>query len=120
MRATFLPLALLAAPAFGQERQLHGQEISDLLPKVVATGVNEDTQQTFSTSGATQYHADGRQSIGTWWVTATQYCSNWPPFSGRACYDVYLDETAAPMRMIWIGQSGAAIKTTLTFMETPQ
>ncbi|MEM6371608.1 MAG: hypothetical protein AAF727_02370 [Pseudomonadota bacterium] len=97
------------APLLAEERVLFGPEIDDLLPGIVALGVGEETVQTFSASGSTEYVASGRASVGKWWVTATQYCSSWPPASGSACYDVVLDNNVTPARLSWVGESGRPI-----------
>ena len=104
-----LGLCAFAQSVAAQERLLSGTEINALLPRIVAIGVDEDTSQTFSPGGATEYIADGKPSTGRWWVTARQYCSSWPPGSGRACYDVLLDESTVPSRLIWVGASGTSI-----------
>lgn len=46
--------------------------------------------QVFRPSGATLYNA-GRDSWGKWDVRDDQYCSQWPPADGWACYDVEVD-----------------------------
>lgn len=109
---------LLAFGAAAEPRVLTGTELNELLPRIVASGVGEDTTQTFSASGQTEYITAGRPSLGRWWVTATQYCSSWPPGSGQACYQVTLDEAADPPRLSWIGQSGTPIENTITYKET--
>lgn len=115
MKTLCLALILVSAPmtALAQPKTLNGAEISALLPGIVALGVGEDTRQTFSASGQTEYIASGRPSVGKWWVTAAQYCSSWPPASGTACYDVVLDDSMTPARLIWVGESGTETPNTI-------
>ncbi len=119
MRKLLTALCILGstAPVTAQERVLSGPEINKLLPQIVARGVDQDTVQTFSAAGSTEYIAGGRPSVGTWWVTATQYCSSWPPASGAACYDLLLDDSATPVRLTWVGQSGTPIHNTISEKE---
>lgn len=102
-----LPLMLLAAPLGAEERQLNDAEINALLPIIAAIG--EDTRQTFSANGATTYSDRGRDSYGTWAARGDQYCSQWPPANGWACYDVLVDGET----LIWVGESGHRSITTL-------
>jgi len=60
------------------------------------------TQQ-FSADGATIY-AEGRPSFGSWRVTDTQYCSQWPPATGWVCYDVFISGNGDQIR--FVGDSG--------------
>ena len=113
-------ICTVATTVFAEERQLSGKEISDLLPTILATGVDEDTRQTFSVSGIPYSSSGSRPSTGKWWVTATQYCSSWPPSDGQACYDVLLDEATTPNTLIWIGDSGRRILNTLAPKEADQ
>lgn len=92
---------------YAQERALNGDEITAILPTIMVTGIG--TVQTFSASGSTTYVSDGWPSQGTWWTTATQYCSTWPPSFGQACYDVLLDDAHDPALLIWVSQSGQRI-----------
>ena len=58
--------------------------------------------QEFRASGRTLYNA-GLDSWGYWAVRGDQYCSQWPPADGWACYDM-------ARRGDWlrfIGESGA-------------
>lgn len=107
-----LALVALGGIANAMERQLTGAEISALLPTIKAFG--QDTVQVFSKNGRTKYHTGGFESKGSWWVTASQYCSSWPPSNSRACYDVFLDESKDPKLLIWIGDSGARTVNTFT------
>lgn len=46
-----------------------------------------DAWQEFRPSGRTLYNA-GRDSWGYWAVRGDQYCSQWPPADGWACYEM--------------------------------
>lgn len=105
-----LGAALTTVPTQAAEIKLTGAQINDLLPRIVALG--DDTQQSFSKSGRTEYISGGQPSVGKWWVTATQYCSSWPPASGHACYNVFRDDQD-DSRLIWIGASGTRILNTM-------
>lgn len=71
--------------------------------------LDEDTTQTFSPSGATEYIMDGKPSPGRWWgATWLHFCS-WPSGSGSAFWDVLLDDSTAPSRLIRVGGSGTRI-----------
>lgn len=104
--AAVLGACLIAAPVLGVEEKLSGEEIGALLPTIRAIG--EETSQTFGNNGATNYSEKGRESFGQWWVEADQYCSSWPPNSGKACYDVLRDDN----KLIWVGESGQRILNT--------
>ena len=95
-----LPLALLAAPLKAEERKLTTEQISALLPTIIA--LSETTRQTFSARGATTSTDRGRDSFGAWEARSDQYCSQWPPANGWACYDVLVDGDT----LIWVGDSG--------------
>jgi len=92
------------------ERKLGDDEIMAFLPTIVATGDN--TRQTFTASGNTTYSISGRDTFGTWTTRGGQYCSQWPPSTAWACYDVLLDDApgadGAP-QLIWISESGERI-----------
>ena len=49
--------------------------------------------QEFRASGKTLYNA-GQDSWGNWRAQGAQYCSEWPPTGGWACYDLDVTETA--------------------------
>ncbi len=102
-----LPLILLAAPLSAEERKLTGAEIDALLPTIVALG--DVTRQTFSARGATTYMDRGRDSYGSWAARGDQYCSQWPPANGWACYDVFVEGET----LIWVGDSGHRTITTM-------
>ncbi len=100
-------LTLLAAPLGAEERKLNDAEIDALLPTIVVLG--ENTRQTFSARGATTYTDRGRDSYGTWAARGDQYCSQWPPANGWACYDVLVEGET----LIWVGDSGHRTITTM-------
>ncbi len=99
--------ALTITPLFAAERKLSGDEINSLLPTIAAIG--ETTRQTFSARGATTYTDRGRDSYGTWVARGDQYCSQWPPANGWACYDVFVDGAS----LIWVGDTGNRTITTM-------
>ena len=84
-------------------------EINDLLfaNKLVRAAlagqrlVYAEAWQEFRTSGRTLYNA-GRDTWGYWEARGGQYCSQWPPADGWACYDVARDGA----RVRFIGESG--------------
>lgn len=59
--------------------------------------------QEFLPSGRTLYNA-GRDSWGYWAARDGQYCSQWPPADGWACYDI--SQKGDLIR--FVGQSGKA------------
>ena len=61
----------------------------------------EGQRQVFYASGKTLYD-NGRPSWGNWQVRGDQYCSEWPPADGWACYDMDTDGTT----LRFIGESG--------------
>jgi hypothetical protein len=64
----------------------------------------EAASQRFYPSGRTLYDA-GQESWGSWEVRGDQYCSQWPPAGGWACYDMFMDTKAGEVR--FVGESGA-------------
>ena len=90
-----------------------GAQIAALLPTVVATG--KDTRQTFSKAGATTYAFKGRDSYGNWRVQGDQYCSQWPPADGWACFGLLADDEAKTI--IWLDASGDRIVNQITAKE---
>ncbi len=85
---------------------------SDIQPALEGQIVDyDDAWQEFLPSGRTLYNA-GRDSWGHWDVRAGQYCSQWPPAGGWACYDV--SQKGALIR--FAGQSGVA---TIGVLRTP-
>ena len=103
---------------WAEERQLTGTEINSLLPTIVARG--NDTTQRFYKSGLTEYVASGRPSTGKWWVTATQYCSTWPPSASPECYDVFLDDASDPATLVWVDKWGNRTLDRITQREAGQ
>ncbi len=99
-------LFLLSLPAWAEEVELTGQEISDILPKIIALG--ENTSQTFIATGSTTYIDRGRESKGRWRIQADLYCSQWPPSENWACYRVLVQRQPGklPTTLTWIGNSG--------------
>ena len=100
----WLMIAIFLAPALVQaeERKLNGAEISDLLPKVLAT--SETTRQTFDRDGRTDFDDGRRPTVGRWRVQNDAYCSLWPPSDLWRCYDVLIDggNGDEPKKIIWI------------------
>ena len=86
MRFLFTMLILAATPAF-----------SEIWLPLTADGIRDaltdrhldygGATQDFRASGRTLYNA-GHDSWGTWDVRGDQYCSQWPPNSAWACFDV--------------------------------
>lgn len=80
---------------------MSGAEIGDALTdRRVAY---DEAWQDFFASGRTNYNA-GQDSWGSWEVRGDQYCSQWPPAVGWACYDMAWDGDASMVR--FIGESG--------------
>lgn len=101
MRWLVIVLVLAASVAHADERRLSGDDISTLLPEIVAVG--ETTRQTFETSGHTDYHDGQRLTAGRWRVQNDSYCSTWPPGDRWRCYHVHVDNRAGePDLIIWI------------------
>ena len=101
-------LACYCVPAMAAEKELSGEEITDLLPTIIATGKN--SRQTFTKIGATTYWDNGRkilgarETFGRWRVQNNLYCSQWPPSDAWACYRVVTD--SSKKSLVWIGMSG--------------
>lgn len=66
-------------------QSLTGAEIETALND--KTLIYEASKQVFYTTGRTLYD-NGRPSWGYWAVRGDQYCSQWPPADGWACYDM--------------------------------
>lgn len=64
----------------------------------------EAARQVFYASGKTLYD-HGRPSWGYWAVRGDQYCSQWPPADGWACYD--LDRHSGDGRLRFVSETGA-------------
>lgn len=84
----------LSSTGMAAEHRLTGPEIQTFLQDHSFTGTDAGhaVQQSFQNSGATFYSVDGNQSQGLWQVRGDQYCSQWPPHEGWACYGVSADE----------------------------
>ena len=102
MRGWVAILAIgVAVPAWGDWQKMSGAEIAAALTET--TLVYEAARQTFYASGRTLYDA-GRPSWGYWEARGDQYCSQWPPADGWACYDMERDPQTGALR--FIGESG--------------
>jgi len=73
--------------------------------------VYDPAWQEFYASGRTLYDA-GRPSWGTWEARDDQYCSQWPPASGWACYDMERNTNTGNLR--FIGESGDVTEGVVT------
>ncbi len=80
-------------------RVLSGEQIATQLTGRTVIYVN--ATQRFYASGRTLYNA-GHDSWGRWEVRGNQYCSQWPPAGGWACYDVAVQ----PGKLQFQGESG--------------
>lgn len=102
MQWLVIALVFFASVSHAQERRLNGDEISALLPDIVAVG--ETTRQTFEISGHTDYHDGQRLTAGRWRVQNNAYCSTWPPGDNWRCYHVFVDArtNGEPDLIIWI------------------
>ena len=99
-----LPL-MLPVVAVAQEDwvELSGPDISAVLTDW--TVQYENAHQIFFSSGRTLYDT-GVESWGSWDVRGDQYCSQWPPAAGWACYDIQMETISGTIR--FIGASGGA------------
>lgn len=92
---------ILAGPACaGDWRVLSGAEVTQAL-----TGRTLDYKtatQDFRASGKTLYKS-AEPSWGNWAVRGDQYCSEWPPADGWACYDVAVSQDGQHLRFIGAG-----------------
>ncbi|MEM9369842.1 MAG: hypothetical protein AAGA26_01665 [Pseudomonadota bacterium] len=102
--------ACLWGLAMAGETELSGTEIRTLLTD--STVIGDKTRQVFYASGRTLYN-DGHDSWGYWEVRGDQYCSNWPPQQGWACYDMTTRDTGDGLEITWIGDSGTRYVTHL-------
>jgi len=100
-RVLGLAVALSPGMAVAEWRAMSGPEMARALTDVTLT--YGSGQQIFYASGRTLYDS-GRPSWGYWELRGDQYCSQWPPADGWACYDMERDEGTARLR--FIGQSG--------------
>jgi len=67
-----------------------GATVGYSLDQAVVYTNQGNSSQTFHKNGETTF-VEGRPSLGYWRVDNDQYCSQWPPSSTWACYDVYLN-----------------------------
>lgn len=74
-----------------------GAEIEDALDD--KTLIYEGSTQVFKKSGRTLFD-NGRPSWGYWAVRGDQYCSQWPPSDGWACYDMERHESGARLKFV--------------------
>ena len=96
-----LALALVAGPAMAEDwSRLDTEEITDALAG--RTLDYKNAWQDFRASGRTLYNA-GADSWGQWEARDGKYCSQWPPNSAWACFDV---ERSADGRQIKFVGSG--------------
>ncbi|WP_419914120.1 hypothetical protein [Hoeflea sp.] len=97
-----LALMLATSPASAEAQRLTGDEISELLPGIIAS--TNATNQTFERNGDTGFTQDGRTRSGRWRVRDDFYCSLWPPSDAWRCYEVHLEASGsdAPDRIIWV------------------
>ncbi|WP_164661202.1 hypothetical protein [Tropicibacter sp. Alg240-R139] len=91
MRRFALILAVLAGATAvnANEKPEDARVLDALMGKKLDYG--EGAWQEFRPSMKTLYHS-GRPSWGYWAVRDGQYCSQWPPSSLWACYDIELTE----------------------------
>lgn len=102
MRALVTGLCLLASGAGAEDwRALTGPEIREALETRVVR--YKDAQQDFRSSGRTLYRTRD-DSWGYWDVKKDQYCSQWPPVTDWACYDMAISADGTMVR--WIAFDG--------------
>ncbi len=95
--------AVCAAPAYAQEwSKLTGAQIEEALDDTKLRYTL--SEQVFYASGRTLYD-NGRPSWGYWRVQGDQYCSQWPPADGWACYD--MDRHSGDGRLRFVSETGA-------------
>jgi hypothetical protein len=87
MRRAAALLVLLTGPAFADPVKLVGADIKSALADV-SLYADGEIEQLFQVNGLTIYIERGSSSQGWWKVEGDQYCSQWPPSSTWACYDV--------------------------------
>ncbi|WP_235871308.1 hypothetical protein [Shimia sediminis] len=92
----------------------HAEDWQTLTTKEITTALSGRTidydaaWQEFLPSGRTLYNS-GRDSWGYWEARDNQYCSQWPPADGWACYNVLQRGT----QIRFVGESGDATDGTL-------
>lgn len=99
MRILASALVVLAAPASADWMRLDGPGIQSALEEVTLRYADIKATQHFYASGRTLY-TSGRPSWGYWAVRGDQYCSQWPPSDGWACYDLERDPTDGRLRFV--------------------
>ncbi len=110
LTAVLLACISVTTQAADKWRKVSGDEIDGILAdrEVIYEGELKSSQ-TFNSNGTTTY-VEGRPSAGNWKVIANQYCSEWPPNSNWACYDLFVDASGNRIRFTnasgheWIGQ----------------
>lgn len=96
----FVVSIVAAGPALAEWRAMTGAEVTQALTD--ATLAYAAATQKFYASGRTLYDA-GRPSWGYWAVRGDQYCSQWPPSDGWACYAMQRDDEAGALRFVGAG-----------------
>ncbi|MEM9715360.1 MAG: hypothetical protein AAF826_02475 [Pseudomonadota bacterium] len=85
-RSAILALCVCASPVASEDWvAMSGDDIQASLTDIRLE--YEGAWQEFYLSGRTLYNA-GRDSWGAWRVEGDRYCSQWPPNSSWACYDM--------------------------------
>ncbi|MEM7441442.1 MAG: hypothetical protein AAF393_17770 [Pseudomonadota bacterium] len=103
MIRTLAVISLLASPVAAEDWVKITDEAGVLAALDDKALQYETAKQFFYRSGKTLYDA-GRPSWGNWRPQGAQYCSEWPPNGGWACYDLYLSPDGTQVR--FIGQGG--------------
>lgn len=101
--------ALLSAPLFANEGwfPVKGDDLAEMLNDTVWD--YGSAWQEFYVSGRTNYNA-GRDSWGYWEVRDGEYCSQWPPADGWACYRVEMKQDGDQTQIKFVGDSGDETK----------
>ena len=99
-------------PAYA-EHALTGPDIEELLSGNTAIAVDVTGtrwRQIFLEDGSSRYYSGSRPpSTGFWRVEGAQYCSQWPPNTDWACYDVVMDVRGTPKTPVvkWVSAEGS-------------
>ena len=100
MRGLVLGLTIFVAPALADDgwvkTETEDQVLAALDDKALQYAA---AKQIFYVSGKTLYDA-GRPSWGNWRPQGGQYCSEWPPNAGWACYDLYVSVDGSTVRFV--------------------
>lgn len=91
--------------AQAEESRLTGPGIAAILAG--KTVIGDDWRQHFHADGRTAYAADRRDSMGVWQVRGDRYCSQWPPSTHWACYDMTRRVEDGATIVVWIDPDGA-------------